>query len=65
MRAFILSLLTTLFCLPMTQNALAQNGPVHQWERPEGAAQATLRLSGSRGIKQFNFAAGQAVSINV
>ncbi|MEZ5462279.1 tail fiber domain-containing protein [Dokdonella sp.] len=64
MRALMLSLTMTLFCLPMAQNATAQNGPGYQWERPQGAAGATLRLSGPRGIKQFSFAAGQAVSIN-
>ena len=46
------------------QNALAQNGASYHWERPQGSAQATLRVNGSRGMKQFDFAAGQAVSIN-
>ena len=65
MRACLLSV--GLFLVGMFAAALAQaeGASSHHWQRPDGAADATLSVSGPRGTRQFTFAATESVEVKV
>ncbi|MCB1608800.1 MAG: tail fiber domain-containing protein [Xanthomonadales bacterium] len=63
MRAQTMSLAIALLVLPIDQT-LAQDGSVYRWERPQGAAGATLTLRGGDGDKQISFSADQSVLVS-
>lgn len=64
MRANSLTIAIALLLFPVAQSALAQDGGTYSWERPKGAAEATLTLSGAQGSQQMVFAAGESVQVN-
>lgn len=64
MRALLCSLVLVASCLTVAGVAEAQDSASYRWDRPQGTADATLRVRGPLGVKQFGFAAGQAVTVD-
>ena len=64
MRPTSLTLAIALLISPVAQSALAQDGGVYRWDRPAGAAEATLSLKGPKATRTLVFAAGDSVTVN-
>ena len=64
MRARLLSLSLVFAGLFASVHSHAEDASSHQWQRPDGAAGATLSVSGPRGSRHFTFTASQSVVVN-
>lgn len=63
MRACLFSVSLVLVGLVAAAPARADDASSHQWQRPDGAAGASLSISGPNGTRQYAFAANQAVVV--
>ncbi|MEZ5521135.1 MAG: hypothetical protein R3F08_06660 [Dokdonella sp.] len=64
MHVCCLSALSLPVMFAAAHSAHAEDASSHQWQRPDGAAGATLSVSGPRGSRHFTFAANQSVVVN-